>query len=105
MLELSANSKFYVQYNSWHAENEIAIVRKKDKYMDALILNKAASELWQIAARRAQWTMSQFTEAVENEVGPSNEPTETRIQEFLEQMIQAGLILRHKTSIFQDEIT
>ena len=37
MIELSTNSKFYIQYNSWHAENEIAIVRKKDKYMDALI--------------------------------------------------------------------
>lgn len=104
MADFSDNSRFYVQFNSWHTENEIAIVRKKDKYMDAILLNKTATALWQIAARRAEWTYSDFLAAVQAEIEPSEDPVEGRVREFLAKMAAEGLIHRHKKSIFQDEI-
>lgn len=104
MIEFSDNSKFYVQFNSWHTENEIAIIRKKDKYMDAILLNKTATALWQIAARRAEWTYSDFLAAVQDEIEPLNPAAEARVNDFLAKMIAEGLINRHKKSIFQDEI-
>jgi hypothetical protein len=98
MTEILNSATLRMHFFSWHEEDGVVIIRKKNR--DALLLNPTSSALWKIMQNG--WTVGAYKAAVGQKMELSGQQLEKIVEDFLTMMMREGVVATKNISLFED---